>query len=141
MTLRLWLLILFTVVAASVVGESINESVLSRQKYFFEVRSRCIASADNYAKAQATEQSSVSARLVDFSPSRDSCVASVSTRHWGPGAHQKEEVLDVMTRESLFFDICNIPEGGAFCTADEVQRMHQASDKVFYKYASLKKAP
>jgi hypothetical protein len=92
-----------------------NESEGRNYQGIFERRLRCRAAAEDYARKITAGDTIMTVERVDFSPSRESCIASTEeVRGFGtPHTYQVYRVIDLLSGESLFQDACNNNEPNA----------------------------
>jgi hypothetical protein len=100
----------------------------------FQQRLRCRTLADAYAKKNSDDYSTLELERVDFSPTRQSCVASISrAMNDGRGTIRSYdyETVDIMTGETLFSDSCieNDAKAATFCGNGRDMKLREKRDK------------
>lgn len=105
MTARLFIVALCGLVLGVAVGVGGSAIYYRRSAALFANRLRCRTLAEEYI-AKADEQPFL--KQVDFSQSRNSCVASTFTFHAG---FSKYEVVDIVSNERLFKESCDFSGG------------------------------
>jgi hypothetical protein len=115
----------------------IQRTLLGHAAGMFEQRLRCKVLAETAAKKEAANWSffdnvSVFLDRSDFSSSRNSCVASESI--YGDNGFQQQQVVDIITGESLFHQSCqgeaSSPE---YCGNGRNVKMSQLGEAAFTK--------
>jgi len=133
---KLWLFVIVALVGICV-GAAIDEALHAARNRksqakdrdsneLFQHRLRCKAVADDYARANSDDSSTLFLERVDFSPSRHSCIASFT--RWTTGKRKLQrcncfveihdyEAVDLLSGETLSSGECveNDPDSTLFC--------------------------
>ena len=130
---RLWPFALVALVGLSV-GAALDEvrhRVRGRNSdEVFQRRMRCRDLAEGYSKKQVGDRVNVLDR-VDYSPSRNSCIAAISAMEgWAAGWHY--ETVDVITGETLFSGDCkDDAKSTVFCGNGYDMQLREKRDQIF----------
>ncbi|HXJ89128.1 MAG TPA: hypothetical protein VMS18_20085 [Candidatus Binatia bacterium] len=143
---KLWLLVIVALVGISV-GAAIDEALHAARNRkrqakvrdsneLFQHRLRCKAVADDYAKQNSDDSGTLILERVDFSPSRNSCIAAFT--RWTTGKLKLQRcnclieihdylTVDLLSGETLYSDDCveNDPESKTFCGNGRDMRLGQ----------------
>lgn len=106
-------------------------SALSSQELLKE-RVRCKGLADTFVKSRSNADTTMFLEMVDYSPSRASCIAAVhSATSAGKVAIDvmDYEVIDVLTNESLYWDSCRYSKGD--CGGGKDMAFVKERDRIF----------
>jgi hypothetical protein len=98
----------------------------------FQQRLQCKSLADDYAKKNSENNSTLFLERVDFSPSRRSCVAAFTRWTTGKrGELHDYETIDIVSGETLFSAVCieNDPKATTFCGNGRDLRLDQERKK------------
>ncbi len=99
----------------------------------FERRLRCRNLAEAYAKKKSNELTTIFLHRSDFSRSRNSCVAAISS---ASGSLWNYEVVDILTGETLFSDQCfekGTESDPAWCGNGRDIKLQRETDRAFEK--------
>jgi hypothetical protein len=107
----------------------------------FEEKIRCKGLAEVYVKSNSEDESFVLLERVDYSPARNSCIASALEVHEpGHGSSEHYRVVDLLSGETLYKGFCNnnSESGTTYCGNGRNVALANARDAAF---ASALKSP
>jgi hypothetical protein len=96
-----------------------------------EQKLRCKDLTENYVKKYSIERATLNVDRFDFSPSQNTCVASVSKTS---GNHESYQVVDVVLEKMLFTGSCDGDENSReYCDNGRASMLLQQQDEAFQK--------